>query len=488
MKTIRKTITGMVIEDYKAGDLPKLEKYTSIYDKLYHKYIPTSGFALDNNEFATYKINENFLRSITAGTPYNDFNVEYVPLELGEPTMPYKSIIRLQKAQREIFDKMISSGHNQIFLNIPTATGKTILAVNYVAKLQTKSIIICFKKKILHQWYDTLVQKTTIDPKRIRFIDSCQYFYDIIRGEADPNDTDIWLVTPALLTTFCSENSWELLGELLTFMGVGFKVIDEAHRCFGATIKINAYTSIRTLYLSADFNQANHDVRKMFYSALKDVDLLQYDDATMDNLKHIICVQYEYNSFPRDEDKLVITNPNKKNKYHWDNFAFTKYQMKNTTVFDHMLKIVNEIIKTDTEMVDGKPYKILVLTNMIDCADIIYKLLKHKVKRNVTRYHTKVKKEEAARSFSGDIIVSTYQAFAEGIDITDPKIRHVISLNPVDHITANQSAGRCRPIDGLNSYYWMLVDMGFDYCRNNEAKVTRYLATSKIGKITRIEA
>jgi hypothetical protein len=208
----------------------------------------------------------------------------------------------------------------------------------------------------------------------------------------------------------------------------------------------------------------------------------------MDNLKHIICVQYEYNSFPRDEDKLVITNPNKKNKYHWDNFAFTKYQMKNTTVFDHMLKIVNEIIKTDTEMVDGKPYKILVLTNMIDCADIIYKLLKHKVKRNVTRYHTKVKKEEAARSFSGDIIVSTYQAFAEGIDITNPKIRHVISLNPVDHITANQSAGRCRPIDGLNSYYWMLVDMGFDYCRNNEAKVTRYLATSKIGKITRIEA
>ena len=97
-----------------------------------------------------------------------------------------------------------------------------------------------------------------------------------------------------------------MLPELFAFMGIGFKVIDEAHRCFGATIKINAYTSIRTLYLSADYNQANADIRKMFYDAFKDADLLTYDAETMNDLKHITCVQYEYNSFPRDEDIFVI--------------------------------------------------------------------------------------------------------------------------------------------------------------------------------------
>jgi len=486
-RVIRKTITGMVLENYQAGDLLQLERQTSVYDKLYHKHVPTSGFILDN-EFATYKFDENYLRSITYNSPYKDFVIENIPLELGEPTLPYKSNIRLQKNQRVIFDKMLSSTKNQIFLNIPTATGKTVLAVNYISKIQTKTIIVCFKKKILHQWYDTFVEKTTIDPSRIKIIDSCQYLYDIISGDEDHNDTDIWLITQSLITTFFNDNGWDMLPELFAFMGIGFKVIDEAHRCFGATIKINAYTSIRTLYLSADYNQANADIRKMFYEALKDADLLTYDAETMNDLKHITCVQYEYNSFPRDEDIFVITNPAKKNKYHWDHFGYTKYQMKNCTVYDHLMKIIDQIIKTNMTSDSGKPYKILILTNMIDAVDRIYDMLKHKVKRTITRYHTRIPKEEVSKCFDGDIIISTYQAFAEGIDITTPQIQHVISLNPVDPVTANQSAGRCRPIPDTMSYYWMLVDMGFEYCRNTETRVTNYLARSKIGKISRIDA
>lgn len=487
-KVIRKTITGMVLEDYQAGDLPQLERQTSIWDKIYHKQIPTAGFILDN-EFATYKMDDNYLRSITAGTSYSNYELVNVPLEMGNPTMPYRSIIRLQKNQRAIFDAMIRSPKNQIFLNIPTASGKTVMSVNYIAKLQVKTIIICFKKKILHQWYDTFEQKTTIDMRRVKIIDSCQYFYDVISGDEDPDDSDIWLVTQSLITTFFNQNGWDMLSDLFAFMGIGFKVIDEAHRWFGATVKINAYTSVRTLYLSADYNQANPDVRKLFFYALKDANLLQYDEETMNDLKHIICVQYEYDSYPKDEDIVAMTNPASHNRYHWDHFKYTNYQLKSGVVFDHVQKIVEEIIKTDVVPDGSKPYKILILTNMISCVDTVYELLKHCVtNRVITRYHTKIGKDEYSTCFNGDIIVSTYQAFAEGVDITDPKIKHVISLNPVDPITANQSAGRCRPIEGMSSYYWMMVDMGFEYCRNTEARVTRYLANSKIGKITRIDA
>jgi hypothetical protein len=165
--------------------------------------------------------------------------------------------------------------------------------------------------------------------------------------------------------------------------------------------------------------------------------------------------------------------------------------MENGEALNHVNKIIQEIIKSESEIanVGEKPYKILVMTNMIDYVDIIYnELKKNYPERLVTRYHTKIPKDELASYTDGDIIVSTYQAFGEGVDMTTPCIRHVISMNPVDVIMANQSAGRCRPIDGLESFYWMLVDNGFEFCRNNEARSVRYLATAKIGKITRIEA
>ena len=60
-------------------------------------------------------------------------------------------------------------------------------------------------------------------------------------------------------------------------------------------------------------------------------------------------------------------------------------------------------------------------------------------------------------------------------------------MNPVDYITANQAAGRNRPIEGLDSYFWMLVDSGFDYCVNNATKVLKYLSLSRIKQIKRIE-
>lgn len=484
---VRETITGMVFEGYQPGDIPQLEKVTSVFDKITHKNVPTAGFILDDG-FSTYRFNESYLRSITAGTRYANFEIEHVPMELGQPTNPFRSTIRLMKAQKSISDKMMTG--NQVFLNIPTATGKTVISVDFISKLQVKTIIICFKKKILTQWYDTFRTKTDIDIRRVQIISSGQYFYDLISGDADPNDTDIWLATPSVINSFCADNGWNMLDELFGFMGIGFKVIDEAHRCFGATIKINSHTSIRTLYLSADFNQANSYIRRMYFDSLRDVVLIRYDQETMNDLKHITCVHYEFNSNPSDEDILSITNYTRKNKYHWDHFGYTKYTMKDGTVYKHTEKIINEIIKSEKDITaeDGKPYKILVLTNMIDNVNEIYSKLSKLTSRTVSRYHTKMPKEELSTYLDADIIVSTYQAFGEGVDVVTPCIRHVISTCPVDPIMANQSAGRCRPIKNLDSYYWMLVDMGFEFCRNNEVRVTRYLANAKIGKVTRIEA
>ena len=47
-------------------------------------------------------------------------------------------------------------------------------------------------------------------------------------------------------------------------------------------------------------------------------------------------------------------------------------------------------------------------------------------------------------------------------------------------VNSNQAAGRCRPIEGLNSFVWMLYDTGFTYCQAKMNRVANYLKGSKV--------
>ena len=125
---------------------------------------------------------------------------------------------------------------------------------------------------------------------------------------------------------------------------------------------------------------------------------------------------------------------------------------------------------------------------MVKVVDDMYSILQSMhLERTVGRYYGQMSEEEQHESLQCDIIVATYQAFSEGTDVTSPNFRHVISMCPVDCIAANQSAGRNRPIPGLYSYFWMMVDVGFEYCVANSTKVLKYLSQSRVGTIKRID-
>ena len=57
----------------------------------------------------------------------------------------------------------------------------------------------------------------------------------------------------------------------------------------------------------------------------------------------------------------------------------------------------------------------------------------------------------------GDMIVSTYQSFSVGIDVS--LIKYVISCSICTKIDDNQASGRSRPLpDGSDAFYFMLSD------------------------------
>ena len=75
------------------------------------------------------------------------------------------------------------------------------------------------------------------------------------------------------------------------------------------------------------------------------------------------------------------------------------------------------------------------------------------------------------------IIVATYSSFSVGMDAKN--IQFVLSLDQIDLITDNQSAGRARPIPNRYAYYFICTDYGFGRSVKQEKKRIEYLKSTK---------
>ena len=85
------------------------------------------------------------------------------------------------------------------------------------------------------------------------------------------------------------------------------------------------------------------------------------------------------------------------------------------------------------------------------------------------------------------MIISTYQSFSTGIDVS--LIKYVISCSICTKIQDNQSSGRARPLpDNSDAYYFIMSDMGFPYTKKKLGSRLAYLKETKIKDIVTIKA
>ena len=479
-KKIVCTTTGVFIMPYEKGQSYYLEQDTSVYDKICHKYVPHTGFYNEKlGLFATYNMAKDKLRDTFKGYELIEMtNYKGKPLKY-----QYAMNVELNRYQNNAITQLMGINGHEAYVNIPTASGKTVLAVTYITMTNKKTLIMCYSSKILEQWVTTFKEKTDINPERVLELSSSEMMNAFLLPNNDkkkkkkPEDYDIFLCTTSMFDTFGKRYGYEKVQPLFMELGIGLKVIDEAHTRLGSTIRLNAYTSIdKTLYLSADFNQANKELMYHFKKVFKRVPVIKLTEELMNELRHITAVNCIFKSNPSAMARLAISA----NQYKWSNIEHAKYEFD--TCKD-MMKIINATIKaivmSEKKIKRPRPYKILILTQLINHVDLIYRNL-DTCGRSKSKLYASLDKENA---ITADIIVSTYKSFSTGLDVTNPQIRHVISTSPVDAVTANQSAGRCRPIPNLKSYFWMIQDYAFEYCSGNAERVLNYLKKNKIGRI-----
>ncbi len=482
MGTISVTTTGVEIQPYEKRQCKLIEYQTSYLEKNRHTIVPVSGFFNSEDEsFLTYKMPIEKLR--------NMFPTYDVVKRSSSPSRHFGPVIiptnfELRPEQRDIFNDMMTCSQTEMFVNIPTATGKTVMGVYYISMKRVVTLISCPTSKILDQWINTAMDMG-FDSSRFKVIGNSELLNQMYDNPKNFN-YDIYFIKPALMTIYGNKHGFGKLGHIFSNLGIGIKIIDEAHLNMGATIRLNAVTSIaQTVYMSADFYKASYFVRDQFMKVFGNVHLIRLPDDTLVELKHITAVMCEFDSMPDTLDMLSVTA---KNKYAWNHWAYARYEFEKGEIINYIKEILNGIVSKSKPSENGY-YKILILVQLKEHVDLLYGILQNEYGdvRNVGRYHSDVPPEEQEGCLSKDIIISTYKAFSTGVNVVSPEIQHVISTSPVDVVTHNQAAGRCRPIPNTHSYYWILEDIAFEFCKSNINKTASYLRNSRVKDIIKME-
>ena len=471
-KTIIININGVYITPYVEGQCPDLERLCSHYDKKYHKRIYTSGFPIsEENCFICHYISAERLKGwfpdyrIIRSSAYLYTNMK----------CKLRSDVTLKDNQVDIMASLINNNSHEVFLNVPTAFGKTYLGVVYATHIQTKTLIVCKSLKILSQWKET-IEKITVGNKNVVIHIKGSEILEEYLTNGDPENHDFYLVTPATLSSFASKHYWFGFSELVDKLGIGLKIIDEAHLNIGNTVRINGSTNIyKSLYLSADATRGNREASEAFNDAFYYVPLLKLSSEEFEKLRHIIGTFITYDSQPTASDIMQIQG----GYYNWSHTQYARYEWNRGITQDKIIDVLDEIISANNNVLH---YKTLILLYTIEHVEEFVEILQERYRGifTVGKFHSKMKDDEKAESLKCNLIVSIYGSFGVGVDVVDPEIRYVISTIPIDPVNTNQAAGRCRPIKGLNSFIWMLYDTGFSYCQSKMTRVADYLKNSKI--------
>ena len=478
-RIIYRTKNGTIITPYRKYQCRDLEHTTSIYDKVYHKSKEMTGFFVNNykpgqDAFITHYLPEDYLASYFRNYEIHEMH-QTRAFRIGEE-FELCSNVTLRDIQGKAANEVISSRkkYNEWFINLQQGIGKTLLGAYLSARLKKKTMIICFMKDILKHWKETYLEKTTINPNRIKEINDGKWLEKIyMNGDGDP-DHDIYLVSPNLITSYLNNHPWTQFSEIINDLGIGLIIYDEGHRNMSAMVKINALTNVKyTIYMSGDFAQGDYLKEKLFYRIFQNTKIIKPDEEVIRSLMHTKVIVVDYNSKPSVTESTMIYN-----KYGFSAEFYMDYQLKK----GKLIKVVDEIMKLISK--SRKPeYKTLILLEHIRHVDAIYNHLCEANTDNsliIGRYHSKMDMTERENTLEfANVIISTYKSFGTGMDIED--IKYVVSLNQCNKITANQAAGRSRALpDGSDSIYFMITDNGFKYCKQKTKMVLGYLSEQKL--------
>jgi superfamily II DNA or RNA helicase len=299
----------------------------------------------------------------------------------------------LREYQNTIVDKYINIAHNGQdiggggLLEIDTGLGKTVIAINIIAKLKVKTLIVVHKEFLLNQWIERLNEFTPAAK--------------IGRIQGKIMDTEGKDVVIAMLQSISMKDYNPDI-----FKQFGLMVIDEVHH-MGAEVFSNALSKVVTKYtlgLSATMNRKD-GLAKVFKMFLGPIIHTEKRELSM-NQVNVRCLQY----FTRDEEF---------NETSYDYRGKTQYSkmISKLCSYNHrseyILRYICELLREDPKQ------QIMILAHNKCLLKYFYDSI---VSRNIANqsvgyYVGGMKESDLKISEKKTIVIATYSMASEGLDI-----------------------------------------------------------------------
>lgn len=291
----------IVINNYNYGDIPSLDSMFEIYDKVSHMYQTVAALYDRKEKTLTIPrgIDINQLESIVGSyafyeNRYNKPKLNSTQILLKYPPKNEKQEMAIQfisgKGKYNYTKK-----YSQLFLALDTGAGKTYLGIVYTALLNCKTIVITTSSEWLNQWRARFIEHTNMINSEILSIEGSIGINKILSRPSSYYDRyKVYTVTHATLLSYANENGWNAIDVLFKKLGIGLKIIDEAHLNFDNIYNIDYASSIyRTLYLTATPERGESNENRIYQAYFSNVPTLSLFDPENDPHTHYVSLRYK---------------------------------------------------------------------------------------------------------------------------------------------------------------------------------------------------
>lgn len=448
--------TKYEIHDYDLGDIPRLENDMSVWDQ--NSYFPGTG----HYDPKYYYDEENRILYVPRG--YDKMKLEAL---VGKPavnkrvctnkdkvsysiTVPpkndaQKESVRFLTGMKE-YRKM--GKEHQLILSLPTGAGKTYCAISACSILETRVMVVVGTDNLRKQWARQILQFTNLSESSIYMINgtkSIEKLYNMNRRQFE--EYAFFITTHSSLRSYVRTNGFGSLDSLFDKLGIGVKIIDEAHLQYLNTMFVDYSTNVwKTFYLTATFSQSTENVDEMFQKAFKNVFRLKLQNT---NRKHVIWWRVKFSSKSNAVDKLFIKGTRGFNKFNYIEYEMSKDALKR--VFEELMKFFIGRMKLEG--------KILVLSAKKESCEYFKSVLNDLYPDYSACCHYTFNKVDDFAPYG--VIFATSSMLGTGEDIAG--LRLIVNLEPMSSKRNTvQIVGRLREYSAdKDTYYVEPIDVSF---------------------------
>lgn len=440
--------TRYEIHNYNLGDIPIIEKELSLWDDVYYRPIPKYHY--DEERKILYvprgydyvKLSELTGTSIVYKREANPRKKASYSLLMPPKNDIQKEAVRFLAGLEE-YDRM--KGESQQVLSLPTGEGKTYCSIAGCCMLGVKALVIVGTDDLRKQWKQKITEYTGLPSSSICMIIGRRSI-DAIHKASDKKigNYAFYITTHTTLQSFMKTDGFDKLNPLFEKMGIGVKIIDEAHLQYQNILMIDYATNVwKSIYLTATFGQSEKVDDILFQRAFNKIFKLSKEPT---NRKHVIYIAAMFSSKANAVEKESV-----KGRKGLDKYKYISYEIDKGFILTHYEYFINLLLKN--WKLEGK---LVVLSPKKESCDLLKEITSNILPDYSSCVHYSGNKVENFDEYG--IIFATPKMLGTGNDISG--LRAIINLEPIrSKRNTLQLFGRLREYaPDKDTYYVELID------------------------------